>query len=593
MKRAPLVVLAALTIIVSLQVAVPAKTIYIPRSLSGTVSERGAAVTRLDFPATHVMFKWTGDEGTGVVFRTVRADGADEWQVAEEAHDLEDGDTHYSGVYYVGRAERLEWRPVKLPDPPASEVTARAWRGDDLQPVKPGELARTSTRPGALVRMDYVNTSDGPLEARTVPAVAQAQASTPRMVSRSEWGADESSKRTTGSCKRQFYPLQQLFVHHTAGSNNDPNSYATMRAIYYFHTQSRGWCDLGYNFVIGSDGTIFEGRWARKFNSWETPNSENPAGHAVAGAHVSGYNSGSIGISMMGNFTSAKVTLAARDSLVRTLAWVMDRHNLDPLPQHTYRNPDTGHTRKLPRMAGHRDAGQTACPGTTLYNDLPNLRRDVAAMIAGGRMTPSLDLRGAPVKLQYGEGTTITGTLRDEQGAPMVVKPVTLYSRPHGGRWTIVDQKLTGADGSFSYTTEPSRNSKFGATYPGDASTWERQSSVVTIKVKAIVTLQTQGGTSEGSIMRYEPGTRKVTFGGDVTPALPDRTIKVKIFKVRPDGTEKFVRDKFPKLDATGSYTSGFQPRRVGHVYRVATWNPRGKGYAASRSPSVFFTVAE
>jgi hypothetical protein len=269
----------------------------------------------------------------------------------------------------------------------------------------------------------------------------------------------------------------------------------------------------------------------------------------------------------------------------------MDRHNLDPLAQHTYRNPDTGTSRKLYRMAGHRDAGQTACPGTTLYSDLPRLRKDVAALIGSGRQNPSITLQGAPLKIQHGSQSTISGTLVDEQGAPMVAAPVTIHARPNGGRWTVVGQKVTGVDGSFSHTTQPGRNTKFGATYAGDTSTWERQSRVVTIKVKAIVTLRTEGGRQDGTTMRYEPGTSKVTFRGEVSPSLPGRTIKVKIFRRKPDGTEKLMRDKLHTLDANSTYTSGFRPRRAGHLYRVVTWNPKGKGYIASSSPSVFFTV--
>ena len=594
MKRAPFVVLTALAIIVSLQVAAPAKTIYIPRTMSGHAVQRGAATARLEFPATHVAFQWTGQEGTGVVFRVLGPDGTGRWQLAEESHDLEDGDTHYSGVYHVGDAKKLEWRPIVLPEAAGSEASARGVRGDRLIPIRPGELARGPVRSAAVVRMDYVNTTDGPLQARTVPAVARAQTTTtPRIVSRAEWGADESYKSTSGGCKRTFFPLQQLFVHHTAGSNDDPNPHATMRAIYHFHTKSRGWCDLGYNFVIGNDGTIFEGRWARRYQSWETPTSEDPAGNVVSGAHVSGYNSGSMGISMMGNFTSAKVTPAARDALVRTLAWVSDRHNIDPLAQHTYRNPETGVSRKLYRIGGHRDAGSTSCPGTTLYADLPQIRKEVAAMIGAGRQTPSIVLRGTPTKLEHGGESTITGTLLDEQGAPMVAKPVTLYTRPSGGRWTIVDQKVTGPDGSFGHTFKPARNTAFGATYAGDSATWERQSRVVRVKVKAIVSLNVEGGTPEGSMFRYEPGTSKVTFRGTVSPSLPGRTVKVKIFKRNADGTDRLLREKFHVLDSNSMYTSGFKPRRPGHVYRVVTWNPRGQGYVASRSPSAFFTVSQ
>src|SRR3712207_8804536 len=44
-----------------------------------------------------------------------------------------------------------------------------------------------------------------------------------------------SLKRTSGGCVRRFFPVQQLFVHHTAGANFDRNPKATMRAIYWYH----------------------------------------------------------------------------------------------------------------------------------------------------------------------------------------------------------------------------------------------------------------------------------------------------------------------------------------------------------------------
>jgi hypothetical protein len=110
--------------------------------------------------------------------------------------------------------------------------------------------------------------------------------------------------------------VQQLFVHHTAGSNFDRHPKATMRAIYWFHTVRRGWCDIGYNFVISWDGRVFEGRWARRYKPWEVHDSEDARGRAVAGAHVSGFNSGSVGVSVMGNFSR----VSAPPDVRRTLA---------------------------------------------------------------------------------------------------------------------------------------------------------------------------------------------------------------------------------------------------------------------------------
>ena len=155
------------------------------------------------------------------------------------------------------------------------------------------------------VKVDLLNTVDGPT--KLVPAArAEAGASGPNIVTRAEWGADESIKSTSGGCSRSFWRVQQLFVHHTAGVNNDPDPEATMRAIYWYHTKSRGWCDIGYNFVIGPDGSIFEGRWARSYMPWESHTGEDAQGRAVSGAHVANFNSGSVGISMMGNFQDVR-----------------------------------------------------------------------------------------------------------------------------------------------------------------------------------------------------------------------------------------------------------------------------------------------
>lgn len=50
---------------------------------------------------------------------------------------------------------------------------------------------------------------------------------------------------------------------------------------------TKQWNDIGYNFLIGGDGNVYEGR-----------------GWGKHGAHSSPYNSKSIGICIIGNFTS-------------------------------------------------------------------------------------------------------------------------------------------------------------------------------------------------------------------------------------------------------------------------------------------------
>lgn len=52
-----------------------------------------------------------------------------------------------------------------------------------------------------------------------------------------------------------------------------------------FHIETRKWDDIGYNFLIGCDGNVYEGR-----------------GWGVEGSHTFKYNKLSIGISFIGCF---------------------------------------------------------------------------------------------------------------------------------------------------------------------------------------------------------------------------------------------------------------------------------------------------
>ena len=55
-----------------------------------------------------------------------------------------------------------------------------------------------------------------------------------------------------------------------------------------------GWDDIGYNFLVGGDGKIYEGR------GWDR-----------VGAQVENWNSKSVGISFIGSFMQTQPTAAA------------------------------------------------------------------------------------------------------------------------------------------------------------------------------------------------------------------------------------------------------------------------------------------
>ncbi len=56
--------------------------------------------------------------------------------------------------------------------------------------------------------------------------------------------------------------VDRIVVHHTAETLEQASAddMSVMRAIYAYHTRTRGWGDIGYQYIIGKDGTVYEGR---------------------------------------------------------------------------------------------------------------------------------------------------------------------------------------------------------------------------------------------------------------------------------------------------------------------------------------------
>jgi hypothetical protein len=207
----------------------------------------------------------------------------------------------------------------------------------------------------------------------------------PAVITRAGWGANESYSQNAGGYIRfapSFNPVQKLIVHHTAGVNNDPNPAATIRAIFYDHAILRGYGDIDYNYLIDAQGHVYEGRRAWISQPLASPTEEDLAGNVVRGSHAKHYNDATVGIVLLGNFTSVMPTSAARSALVNLLAWKAERHGIDPKGSSTYVNPVDGTTQLLYNISGHRDVNATACPGQLFYNTFPTLRQDVANKIA-------------------------------------------------------------------------------------------------------------------------------------------------------------------------------------------------------------------
>ena len=127
-----------------------------------------------------------------------------------------------------------------------------------------------------------------------LPSAAAAPGQPPNIITRAQWGADESMR-----CPNTVYDngVRAGIVHHTAGSNDyaPQDSAAIVRSIYAYHTRTLGWCDIAYNALVDKYGQVFEGR----AGGMDRP---------VEGAHTGGFNKNTWGVAMLGNFDAVPPT---------------------------------------------------------------------------------------------------------------------------------------------------------------------------------------------------------------------------------------------------------------------------------------------
>lgn len=195
-------------------------------------------------------------------------------------------------------------------------------------------------------------------------------------LSRPAWGADESKRYKDGKVNspETYYPLQTITVHHTDTPNADPDPAATVRGIYEFHAITNDWGDIGYHFLIDEAGTLYEGRYSGD----DGIPAFDPKGNLVTAFHTAGFNSGNLGIALLGNLTGQPPTDAAKASLIRLIKVITRFKGLDPQAQVTFVNPVNGVTKDVNTISGHRDWLQTDCPGQTMYDLLGEVRTAVA-----------------------------------------------------------------------------------------------------------------------------------------------------------------------------------------------------------------------
>lgn len=174
----------------------------------------------------------------------------------------------------------------------------------------------------------------------------------PPIVPREDWGAlppNHQAARESGfysvfnPAGWRVYPgdlrdsYQTVVIHHSVTYEGDDER--TLLAIQNLHREDRRWADVAYHYFVGKTGTIYAGRDV-----------------SVRGAHVGGYNTGSLGVCLLGNFMTENPSAAQLDATKQLIRWA---------------SASLG----LTHLAAHRDfnAGTTQCPGDKLAVHLPSL----------------------------------------------------------------------------------------------------------------------------------------------------------------------------------------------------------------------------
>lgn len=222
------------------------------------------------------------------------------------------------------------------------------------------------------------------------PSSAGAATPMPSVYTRAQWGADES--KMTWS-PRYASTIKAATIHHSADSNNysAEDVPRIIRSIYQYQAVTLGWGDIGYNVLVDKFGRAWEGR----VGGLDQP---------VTAAHAGGFNQYTFGVSMIGNYDVAQVPAAVQEKVAQLVAWKLKLFGVNPkgttqLTQSggggTTAKFQNGQTVTFNTIFGHRDSGNTACPGKYGYAMLPALRDRVAAITATLPPPPTYDPEGA------------------------------------------------------------------------------------------------------------------------------------------------------------------------------------------------------
>jgi len=275
-----------------------------------------------------------------------------EWDQIHHAHEFNPGSDRFVSELMFFETDDKFYQFTLLIDESEDVSANLALQKMDMNFFSPGNVQPSPE--------DIVNPGGDDSQNRQASACTQ-----PSYVNRIGWGCPDGQ---SPSCSSPSYTsVTHIIMHHSADSNNPPSGGwgARVLAIWNYHIGTFGWCDIGYNWMIDPNGQLYEGRGG---------------GDDVVAAHFCGTNLGTMGVCIMGDYTSTNPSTASLNTSVDLLAWKCVDSNISN-PAGTAFHSGSGST--LYRIADHNDGCSTLCPGT-IENFLPQLRSDVASEVSSG-----------------------------------------------------------------------------------------------------------------------------------------------------------------------------------------------------------------
>jgi hypothetical protein len=223
-------------------------------------------------------------------------------------------------------------------------------------------------------------------------------ASAPRLVgdadvhARADWGA------RAASCSSSLGTPTRMAIHHTETPTNDSMTPAArLRQIQSYHMDVKGWCDIGYHYLMSRDGQLWEGRR-----------------DTLLGAHAGGNNTGNLGVSVIGSHDATPLTDTQLHSLASLLRGLSDTKGI---------------ALERSKIKGHREYNPTTCPGDALLAQLELILAiarddddppddDSGCSLASDGPWSCSGLTGSSTNASGGYFTTSFGCWVDSSGVP-------------------------------------------------------------------------------------------------------------------------------------------------------------------------------